>query len=184
MAVHRKIAAKPAKERAVTLAERLYHSKVIDENEWLAAGKFLNQHFLLDDPGVSVAQYRYDGPRGATDAWCRATTAEHKHVAGNISNRSRRQNYADMLFAMAGVETDEGEKVIDTQKARILICALTETRQPPKQIEIGQARANYASDKQASAVGASFVKEALRALALHLRFVEGDAVQMMDVATQ
>lgn len=175
------------RQRALTLAEKLYRDEIIDVGEWQAAGQLRNLHFLLVPPSEGVSSYGLSpgggNPARKADRKAKRLTGIEIGVEGDISrgpsraNRSDQWRYRDALFAMAGCNTDEGDPVIDPAVTRIMLRAVTDSENLPTQTEIGQARSLYASKKQLSAIGATFVKEHLRRLAMHFRMVKGEAVR-------
>ena len=178
-----------AHARALTLVEKLYRDDVITYDEFCAAGALRNLHFLLVPPSEGVSSYgqstgRADPTRKGDRKAKRLTGVEVREDASvtrgpSRSNRTDQWAYRDALFAMAGVHTDEGEKVIDPGVTRIMLRALTDSEHLPTQTEIGRARTSYAEGqpKKLQAIGATFVKENLRRLAMHFRMVKGEAVR-------
>ena len=179
--------------RALTLAEKLYREHVLDYDEWQAASELRQLHFLLMPPSEGVSSYggatgRADPTRKGDRKARRLTGIEIAEDGGvgrgpSRSNRSDQWAYRDALFALAGVHTNEGEKVIDPTAVRILIRAIIDSERMPTQTEIGRARATYIKDdgnkpsKQVTAIGAFFVKDRLARLAMHFRMVKGEAVR-------
>lgn len=173
--------------RVLTLVEFLYRNGVIDFDEYDAAGRLRNMHFVLMPPSEGVSSYGLSpggsnperkGDRKAQRLTGISIQSNGSYTRGpSYNNRSERWKYSDALVAMVGVTTDEGEKVVDTQAMRLMLRAITESETMPTQLEIGQARTAYKSGKQVSAVGASFVKECLRRLALHFKLVKGEQVK-------
>lgn len=174
-------------ERALTLVEKLYRDGLITFDEYSAGGALRNMHFVLTPPTEGVSSYGL-GTGGADptrkgDRKAQRLTGISISAKGSIergesrNNRSDRWRYQDALFAMAGVVDDEGAKVADPQVVRIMIRAVIDSEKLPTQTEIGGQRAAYASKKQLSAIGASFIRENLRRLAMHLRMVKGEAVR-------
>jgi hypothetical protein len=171
-------------KRALTLAEKLYREHIIGVDEWLAAGQFRNMHVTLENPSEGVSSYGLapggSSPHRKADRKAKRMTGVEISESGEISrgpsqaNRSQRWRYNDALFAMAGVHTDEGDKVLDAEAARIMIEAVTYTEDLPTQIEIGRIRGTHRSGKQLSAIGATVVKENLRRLAMHFKLIKGD----------
>jgi hypothetical protein len=180
-------APKERPRRALTLAEKLHHEGIIDSDEWVAAGTLRNLYLLLAPPSEGVSSYGLspggNNPTRKADRKASRLTGYEIDQKGQVSrapmraNRNERWRYEDALFAMAGCHTDEGEKVIDPGVVKIMIRAVIDSEHLPTQTEIGNARATYASKKQLSAIGATFVKEHLRRLALHFRLIKGAAVR-------
>ena len=180
-------------ERALTLVEKLYHAGIIDFDEWTAAGSLRNMHFLLEPPSEGVSSYgqstgRAD-PTRKGDRKAKRITGIDVLLNGEVrrgqsrDNRSDVWKYRDAMFAMCGVHDDEGVKIIDAQASRIMLRAIVDSERMPTQTEIGRARASYIKDdgnkpsKQVTAIGAFFVKEHLRRLAMHLRMVKGEGIK-------
>ena len=173
-----------AHARALTLVEKLHREQMLTYDEFAAAGALRNLHFLVVPPSEGVSSYgqstgRADPTRKGDRKAKRITGIEVREDASvsrgpSRSNRSDQWAYRDALFAMAGVHTDEGDKVIDPTVTRIMLWAITDSEHIPTQAQIGSDRSSYATKIQLTAVGASFVRENLRRLAMHFRMVKGE----------
>ena len=180
-------------ERALTLAEKLHLAGILTFDEYSAAGVMRNMHFLLEAPSEGVSSYgqstgRADPTRKA-DRKAKRITGIEVLLNGEVKRGNSRDNksdvwrYRDALFAMCGVHTEDGERVVDREACVFMLRAICDSERMPTQGEIGRARASYIKDeggtavKKAGAVGAYFVKECLKRLAMHLQMVKGAPIR-------
>lgn len=173
------------RRRAATLVEQLYHMRVINVDEWQAAGTLRNLHCMLTPASEGVIDPTQasgvGNPIGKADRRGRHLTGIEIKANGEIirgpstSNRQTRWRYEDAMFAMAGVWTEGGDKVIDAEVAGLMLRAIVSTQDTMTQAEIGALRSVYRSNKQVTASGATFIKENLRRLALHFQLVKGNS---------
>lgn len=180
-------------QRALTLVEKLYHVGIVTYDEWQAAGVMRNMHFLLESPSEGVSSYgqstgRADPTRKA-DRKAKRITGIEILLSGDVRRGHSRDNksdvwrYRDALFAMCGVHTEDGDRVVDREACIFMLKAICDSERMPTQGEIGRARAAYIANdggtavKKAGAVGAFFVKECLKRLAMHLQMVKGAPIR-------
>lgn len=180
----------PPRSRALTLVEKLYYAKILSVDEWVAAGQLRTMYFLLEAPSEGVSSYgnstgRAD-PTRKGDRKAKRLTGIEVLLNGDITrgpsknNRADVWRYRDAMFAMCGCSDEEGSKVLDAQAARIMLRSCVDSEYMPTQTEIGRARAPYIKDEgkrpspTVMAIGAFFVKEHLRRLAMHLQMTKGE----------
>ena len=180
-------------QRALTLAEKLHDAGVLTFDEWQAAHEFRKMHFDLHPPSEGVSSYgnstgRAD-PTRKGDRKAKRITGIEVSINGNVhrgqskDNKAKVWQYRDAIFAIAGVHDQDGNRLVDPQVCRFMVRACVDSERMPTQTEIGRARASYIKDdgnrpsKQTTAVGAYFVKECLRRLAMHLQMVKGEAAR-------
>ena len=180
-------------QRALTLAEKLHDAGILTFDEFSAAKIFKDMHFDLHPPSEGVSSYgqstgRADPTRKGDRKAKRITGIEVK-INGNVhrgaskDNKAKVWQYRDAIFAIAGVHDQDGNRLVDPHTCRIIVRACVDSESMPTQTEIGRARASYIKDagnkpsKQTTAIGAFFVKECLKRLAMHLQMVKGEAVR-------
>jgi hypothetical protein len=181
------------RERALTLVEKLYQAGILSYDEWVAGGQLRTMFFLIEAPSEGVSSYgqstgRAD-PTRKGDRKAKRLTGIEVAINGDIHRGQSRTNradvwkYRDAMFAMCGVANEDGDKVLDAQAAKIMLRSVVDSEYMPTQTEIGRARATYIKDdgnkpsKQVTAIGAFFVKEHLRRLAMHMGMIKGEAVK-------
>lgn len=166
--------------RAVTLVELLYNSRHIDLNTLMAADRYRTLRLEQDGQSQGVGSYG-DNP-GGTDP---ATKADRvglamtgiavnwrKGTAKQIKSpiKTNRYDYEAAKLAMCGVINVDGHRVLDQQLVSIMEAAIIHTTDIPTQASIAKRRTRYGGEKQLPPAGATVVTEALRRLALHLRY--------------
>lgn len=181
-------AIKSPPRRALTLVEFLHRQKIIGFEEYAAAGRLRNLHFTQEAPSEGISSYGLGtggiDPTRKADRKAKRMTGIDIDVDGVISrgpskaNRVARWRYQDALLAMCGCITEEnGDRVVDPQTKQLMLRAIIDTEDMVTQQEIGSARFGYRSNKQISAVGAAFVIECLRKLALHFGMRKGEILR-------
>lgn len=165
--------------RAITLVELLYNAKLIDLNTLMAADRFRTLHLEREGPSQGVSSYG-DNPGGTNpatkgDRVGRALTGVNVDwrkgaVRRDRPIRSNNYDYEAAKLAMCGVIDVEGKRVHDDELVRIMIAAIVQTTDIPTQANVARLRTRYGGEKQLPPAGATVVTEALRRLALHLKF--------------
>ena len=166
--------------RAITLVELLYNAKLIDLNTLMAADRFRNLYLEREGPSQGVGSYGNNtgmadpatkGDRvgkaltGVTVNWRRGKVIERDRPS-----RPNTYDYESALLAMCGVIDVEGKRVHDDQLKRIMVAAIVQTTDIPTQGSIARMRTSYGGEKQLPPAGATVVTEALKRLALHLKY--------------
>jgi hypothetical protein len=150
-------------------------------------------HFLLQPPSEGVSSYGQStggiDPTRKGDRKAKRITGVEVHQNGAVSrgpsrdNKADRWRYQDAILAMCGMHDDEGTKIVDPQSLQIMVRAVTDSEYMPTHTEIGRVRAPYIKDEgkkpspTVMAIGAYFVKENLKRLALHLRMLKGQELK-------
>jgi hypothetical protein len=162
--------------RVSTPVERMYNAGGLTWEEYAAGGVLRNR--IVNELGGSEGVSSY-GDGLACDPWGKA---DRRAVSILSRNRSNTTRLAGLLYAMAGVEDDEGKRVYDRELATLVIRACTETVDGVTLAEVGKARSEYANgSKQQSAAGSTAIREALRRGAIHLRYAK--AVEWRDATS-
>jgi hypothetical protein len=155
--------------RALTLVERLHRADSIYSEEHSTAVELRN--LVVSELGGSEGVSSY-GDGTPCDPWGKA---DRRAVSILSRNRSNTQRLAALLYAMAGVENDEGKRVYDRELATLVIRACVETTNGVTLADVGRARSQYAyGSKQQSAAGVVAIRECLRRGAIHLRHVKAE----------
>ena len=153
--------------RALTPVERLYKSGSLVWEEYAAGGVLRN--LVVNELGGSEGVSSY-GDGLACDPWGKA---DRRAVSILSRNRRNTTRLAGLLYAMAGVEDDEGKRIYDPELATLVIRACVETVDGVTLADIGKARSEYANgSKQQTAAGSTAIREALRRGAMHLRYAK------------
>jgi hypothetical protein len=157
---------KEPEKRALTRIERMHVDGMLSFEEFQAAGVLRNR--FLNELGSSEGVGSYDPSSRPSPGWQKADRKAVKILTRNRTNRSR---LSDLLFAVAGIVTEEGEKVFDQVLATWIVRATVETVDAPTLGQIGAARTSYIAEKQRQGCGGTVIKEALRRAAAHLGYV-------------
>lgn len=166
--------------RAITLVELLYNAKLIDLTTLMAADRFRTLYLEREGPSQGVASYGDNPgrPNPATkgDRVGKALTGvsiNWRKGTARQTDRPRLSNsydYEAALLAMCGVIDVEGKRVHDDELKRIMVAAIVQTTDIPTQANVARLRTRYGGEKQLPPAGATVVTEALRRLALHLKY--------------
>ena len=167
--------------RVLTLAEAMHRLGTIGSEEWQAAEVLREKIMALLLPSEGVSSYglspgRSDPStkadrRGRVLTGCDVNWRTGDVVRGRKHNRSEIREAADLLYAMAGLETEEGHKVFDAGLAMFVVRSVTGNA--VTLTEIGRARTLYTGEKQASAAGGTSLKEAYQRGAVYLGLAKG-----------
>ena len=175
--------------RVLTQAGGMHRANKITSEEWQCAEML--REWIMQQLGHSEGVSSYGLSPGRSDPATKAnrrgralTGYEVDWRAGNAKateeateiarrNRTELRRLAELLFAMVGVETAEGDKVFDHRLALMLIRSVTETSNAMTLTEIGGARTAYTGEKQQPAAGGAILKELYQRGALHLGLVKG-----------
>jgi hypothetical protein len=166
--------------RAITLVELLYNAKLIDLNTLMAADRFRTLYLEREGPSQGVGSYgdasgRSD-PATKGDRVGKALTGVSVNWRKGTAMRTGRPgltnsyDYEAALLAMCGVIDVEGKRVHDDELKRIMVAAIVQTTDIPTQGNVARLRTRYTGEKQLPPAGATVITEALRRLALHLRY--------------
>ena len=152
--------------RALTTVERMYNAGGLAWEEYAAGGVLRN--LFVNELGGSEGVSSY-GDGLACDPWGKA---DRRAVSILSRNRSNTMRLAGLLFSMAGLEDEEGNRVYDPELAALVIRACIETTDSVTLTQIGAKRTEYSGQKQQPAAGGAILREALRRGAMHLRYVK------------
>ena len=129
--------------RALTLAEKLHDAGVLTYDEWQAAGVLRNLHFLLHAPSEGVSSYGLStgqaDPARKGDRKAKRITGIEVLLNGEVRRGNSRDNksdvwrYRDALFAMCGVHTEDGERVVDREACLFMLRAICDSERMPTQ---------------------------------------------------
>jgi hypothetical protein len=167
----------------------MYRVGSIDSDDWQAGntlgeriGRLLHpsegvssygQHPSGSDPaakgdrrGRALTGYEIDGRSGQVQAVEAAMAVARR-------NRTELRETAELLFAAVGLETTEGKRVFDHEKAVLLVRCVLPSAHPPKLDEIGRQVTLYDGQKQRTAAAATVVREMLGRMAMHLGLKKG-----------
>jgi hypothetical protein len=119
-----------------------------------------------DCRGRALTGYEIDGRSGLVQAVEAAMAVARR-------NRTELRETAELLFAAVGLETTEGKRVFDHEKAVLLVRCVLPSAHPPKLDEIGRQVTLYDGQKQRTAAAATVIREMLGRMAIHLGLKKG-----------
>jgi hypothetical protein len=90
-------------------------------------------------------------------------------------NRNELREMAELLFAAVGLETAEGRRVFDPEKAILLVRCVLPSANPPTLDEVGKRLTLYDGAKQRTAAAATEIRAMLTRMAVHLGLKKGSA---------
>lgn len=179
---------KGKRPRVLTQADLMHRLGKITQARWEAAEALRKKVMALLPPSEGVSSYglspgRAD-PATKADRKARRLTGyevnwrkgEAKLDADNNArrNRSELREAAEMLYAMAGVETEDGRKAYDLQLAVFLVRSVLEASPVVMLTEIGEALTAYTGEKQASAAGGAILNMLYHRGAVYLGLEKAD----------
>jgi hypothetical protein len=116
--------------------------------------------------GGSEGVSNYSGEHGSGAPWGKG---DRKAIAV-LRNTKKVKELADLIYAMAGIPSQDGRKLIDHELAVFIVRACVQTVDGITLAEIGKARSEYATQNRQEAAGSTVLAEALRKGAGHLGY--------------
>jgi hypothetical protein len=170
--------------RVLTLADAMHRLDKITWEEHQGAETLRKRLMALLPPSEGVSSYGLNP--GRSDPTTKAArkgraltglelnwrTGEAKSAAEHLRrhNRSELREAAELLYAMAGLETEAGRRVYNPELAVFVVRAVTGN--DITLTEVGMALTHYTGEKQASAAGGAILKDAFHRGSMHLGLVK------------